>query len=64
MKKLKAYFCVQALITFFTHIATVLLAQDTFSHCFRCWVMFFAVKSYIIWNGKIWTWSGKLIVSF
>ena len=44
MKKLKAQFCVQALITFFTHIATALLVQDTFSHWPWCWVLSFAVK--------------------
>ena len=54
----------QALITFFTHIVTVLLAQGTFCHWSWCWVMSFVVKSYFIWNGETWTWSGDFIVSF
>ena len=64
MKKLKAKFCAQALITFFTHIITVLLAQDTFSHWSWCWVMSFAVKSYFIRNVETWTWNRNFIVRF
>ena len=54
----------QALITFFTHIATVLLAQDTFSHWSWCWVMSFAVKSTSSGMAKLGPGLGTLLWTF
>ena len=52
------------LLLHFSHTATALLAQDTFSHWSWWWVMSFDVKLYFIWNHETWTCSGNFIVRF